>query len=550
MILKWAEERPNDIYLRQIINRQFVDYTYAEVADKALRLVSAFRALGIQPGERIALISKNCAEWFISDLAMMLGNYISVPIFPTAGADTIEHCVTHSDSKLIIVGKLDSPDAINSVTNKLSHIPTISLSYPGTPQGQYTFSQLISEHQPSEERPTHNSEERPTHNDDELMSIVYTSGTSGLPKGAMLTYGSFAWASHQITQHIGLGESERLFSYLPLAHITERVYIFGSSIMSGLQVAFPESLDTFIDDVKMHRPTVFVSVPRLWTLFQQRIQEKLPPAKLNLLLKIPLISGLIKRKLADGLGLNEARVLGCGSAPVSAGLLRWYESIGLNITEAWGMTESFAYSTLNYPYRSDKVGSVGNAAPGIELKIAADDEILVRSKGLFSGYYNNEEATKECFDQNGWLHTGDIGFLDEEGYLTIQGRKKDTFKTAKGKFVSPVPIEKRLFELSNVEMMCLVGSGMPAPILLALPHDFPNFDRKRYEKRVHRVINTINNELESHAKIKGVLMIKEPWSIENGILTPTLKIKRHVLEKKYADIGHDWPSDQLVQWEE
>nr|WP_305369336.1 AMP-binding protein [Photobacterium leiognathi] len=542
MILKWAEERPNDIYLRQIINRQFVDYTFAEVADKALRLVSAFRALGIQPGERIALISKNCAEWFISDLAMMLGNYISVPIFPTAGADTIEHCVTHSDSKLIIVGKLDSPDAINSVTNKLSHIPTISLSYPGTPQGQYTFSQLISEHQLSEERPTHN--------DNELMSIVYTSGTSGLPKGAMLTYGSFAWASHQITQHIGLGESERLFSYLPLAHITERVYIFGSSIMSGLQVAFPESLDTFIDDVKMHRPTVFVSVPRLWTLFQQRIQEKLPPAKLNLLLKIPLISGLIKRKLADGLGLNEARVLGCGSAPVSAGLLRWYESIGLNITEAWGMTESFAYSTLNYPYRSDKVGSVGNAAPGIELKIAADDEILVRSKGLFSGYYNNEEATKECFDQDGWLHTGDIGFLDEEGYLTIQGRKKDTFKTAKGKFVSPVPIEKRLFELSNVEMMCLVGSGMPAPILLALPHDFPNFDRKRYEKRVHRVINTINNELESHAKIKGVLMIKEPWSIENGILTPTLKIKRHVLEKKYADIGHDWPSDQLVQWEE
>ncbi len=542
MILKWAEERPNDIYLRQIINRQFVDYTYAEVADKALRLVSAFRAFGIQPGERIALISKNCAEWFISDLAMMLGNYVSVPIFPTAGADTIEHCVTHSDSKLIIIGKLDSPDAINSVTNKLSHIPTISLSYPGTPQGQYTFSQLISEHQPSEERPTHN--------DDELMSIVYTSGTSGLPKGAMLTYGSFAWASHQITQHIGLGESERLFSYLPLAHITERVYIFGSSIMSGLQVAFPESLDTFIDDVKMHRPTVFVSVPRLWTLFQQRIQEKLPPAKLNLLLKIPLISGLIKRKLADGLGLNEARVLGCGSAPVSAGLLRWYESIGLNITEAWGMTESFAYSTLNYPYRSDKVGSVGNAAPGIELKIAADDEILVRSKGLFSGYYNNEEATKECFDQDGWLHTGDIGFLDEEGYLTIQGRKKDTFKTAKGKFVSPVPIEKRLFELSNVEMMCLVGSGMPAPILLALPHDFPNFDRKRYEKRVHRVINTINNELESHAKIKGVLMINEPWSIENGILTPTLKIKRHVLEKKYADIGHDWPSDQLVQWEE
>lgn len=542
MILQWAEERPTDIYLRQIINREFVDYTYADVADKALRLVSAFRALGIQPGERIALVSKNCAEWFICDLAMMLGSYISVPIFPTAGADTIEHCITHSDSKLVIIGKLDSPDAINSVTQKLSDIPTISFSYPGTPEGKYNFSTLIEQHAPSKERPAHT--------DDELMSIVYTSGTSGLPKGAMLTYGAFAWASHQIINHIGLGETERLFSYLPLAHITERVYIFGSSIMSGLQVAFPESLDTFIDDVKMHRPTIFVSVPRLWTLFQQRIQEKLPPAKLNLLLKIPFVSGLIKRKLADGLGLNEARVLGCGSAPVSAGLLRWYESIGLNITEAWGMTESFAYSTLNHPYRSDKVGSVGNAGPGVELKIAADDEILVRSKGLFAGYYNNDAATKESFDSEGWLHTGDIGFIDEDGYLTIQGRKKDTFKTAKGKFVSPVPIEKRLFELSNVEMMCLVGSGMPAPILLALPHHFPNFDRKRYEKRVHHVIETINRELESHAKIKGVLMIKEPWSIENGILTPTLKIKRHVLEQKYSDIGHDWPSDTLVRWEE
>lgn len=542
MILKWAEERPNAIYLRQIINRQFVDYTYAEVADKALRLVTALRHLGIQPGERVALISKNCAEWFICDLAMMLGSYISVPIFPTAGADTIAHCLTHSDSKLLIIGKLDSPDAVNQVTQQHPELPTISFNYPGTPEGMHTFSSLMHTHQPSTERPSHA--------DDDLMSIVYTSGTSGLPKGAMLTYGAFAWASHHITEHIGLGENERLFSYLPLAHITERVYIFGSSVTSGLQVAFPESLDTFIDDVKMHRPTIFVSVPRLWTLFQQRIHEKLPPAKLNLLLKIPLISGLLKRKLADGLGLNQARVLGCGSAPVSASLLRWYENIGLNITEAWGMTESFAYSTLNYPYRSEKVGSVGNAAPGIELKIAADDEILVRSQGLFAGYYKDEAATTATFDCDGWLHTGDIGFLDEEGYLTIQGRKKDTFKTAKGKFVSPVPIEKRLFELSNIEMLCLVGSGMPGPILLALPHDYPNFDRTRYEKRIHRVINTINNELESHERIKGVLMIKSPWSIENGILTPTLKIKRHLLEQHYADIGHTWPSDQLVQWEQ
>lgn len=382
------------------------------------------------------------------------------------------------------------------------------------------------------------------------MSIVYTSGTSGMPKGAMLTYGAFVWSSQKIIEHISLEANERLFSYLPLAHITERVYIFGSSIMSGLQVAFPESLDTFIDDVKMHRPTIFVSVPRLWTLFQQRIQDKLPQNRLNILLKIPLISTLIKRKLAQGLGLDQARVLGCGSAPVSAGLLQWYESIGLNITEAWGMTESFAYSTLNHPYRSDKIGTVGNAGPGIELKIAADKEILVRSQGLFSGYYNNPQATQESFDNEGWLHTGDIGNLDNDGYLTIQGRKKDTFKTAKGKFVSPVPIEKRFMELGNFEMVCLIGSGMSAPILLAIAHHYPQLNRERYQKKLLDILVKINNELESHQKIKGILMIKEPWSIENGILTPTLKIKRHLLEQDYATIDENWNDEQIIHWQQ
>jgi len=542
MILKWAEERPDEIYLKQIINREFIEYSYAEVADKALSLVTALRGLGLQPGDRIALVSKNCAEWFICDLAMMLGDYISVPIFPTAGADTIEYCVTHSESKAIIGGKLDDPKATQEVIDKLDGLVSISLPYDTAPNCQHQFTPLVEHSDPSEERPQHY--------DDKLMSIVYTSGTSGLPKGAMLTYGAFAWSVQQLINHIGIEKQDRLFSYLPLAHITERVYIFGSSIMGGVQTAFPESLDTFIEDVKMQRPTLFISVPRLWTLFQQRIQDKLPQKKLNFLLKIPFVNSLIKKKLADGLGLDQARVLGCGSAPVSPALLEWYRSVELNITEAWGMTESFAYSTLNYPFRADKIGSVGNAGPGIELKIAEDDEILVRGQGLFSGYYKNDIATQESFNSDGWLHTGDVGSLDVDGYLTIQGRKKDNFKTAKGKFVAPVPIEKKLFEYSRVEMMCLIGLGLPAPILLVVPHDFPNFDRERYARTTKKVVAKMNAQLESHEQIKGVLMIKEPWSIENGILTPTLKIKRHILEQKYHDIGHNWPKDQLVVWEE
>ncbi|EMF7364083.1 AMP-binding protein [Vibrio vulnificus] len=542
MILKWAKERPHEVYLKQIINRQFVEFTYSEVADKALRLVTALKELGAEPGDRIALISKNCAEWFICDLAMMLGDYVSVPIFPTAGADTIEYCITHSESKILIAGKLDDATATQKVIDDLVDVKSIALPYDSAPHCQYQFTTLILQSEPSSDRPQHD--------DDKLMSLVYTSGTSGLPKGAMLTYGAFSWSVQQLINHIGIQPNDRLFSYLPLAHITERVYIFGSSIMGGVPTAFPESLDTFIEDVKMQRPTLFISVPRLWTLFQQRIQDKLPQKRLNFLLKIPFVSGLIKKKLADGLGLDQARVLGCGSAPVSPALLTWYHSVGLNITEAWGMTESFAYSTLNYPFRADKIGSVGNAGPGIELKIAADDEIMVRGKGLFSGYYKNDIATQEAFDKEGWLHTGDIGRLDAEGYLTIQGRKKDTFKTAKGKFVSPVPIENKLFEYSRVEMMCLIGLGLPAPILLVVPHNFPNFDRDRYERTTKRVIAKMNAELESHEQIKGVLMIKDPWSIDNGILTPTLKIKRHVLEQKYHEVGQNWPKDKLVVWEE
>ncbi|AXB32250.1 AMP-dependent synthetase [Vibrio campbellii] len=542
MILKWAAERPDEVYLKQIINRQFVEFTYAEVADQALRLVSALRNLGVQPGDKVALVSKNCAEWFICDLAMMLGDYVSVPVFPTAGADTIEYCVIHSESKALIGGKLDDPAATQQVIESMPDLISIALPYDTAPKCQYQFTEIITDVEPSAERPQHH--------DDKLMSLVYTSGTSGLPKGAMLTYGAFSWSVQQLINHIGIQENDRLFSYLPLAHITERVYIFGSSIMGGVTTAFPESLDTFIEDVKMHRPTLFISVPRLWTLFQQRIQDKLPQKKLNILLKIPLVNSLIKKKLADGLGLDQARVLGCGSAPVSPALLEWYRSVGLNITEAWGMTESFAYSTLNYPFRADKIGSVGNAGPGIELKIADDEEIMVRGKGLFSGYYKNDIATQESFDSKGWLHTGDIGSIDADGYLTIQGRKKDTFKTSKGKFVAPVPIEKKLFEYSRVEMMCLIGLGLPGPILLVVPHDFPNFDKERYARTTRKVIARMNQELESHEQIKGVLMIQEPWSIENGILTPTLKIKRHVLEQKYHELGHNWPKGELVVWEE
>ncbi|MDW6001684.1 AMP-binding protein [Vibrio mangrovi] len=541
-LLKWAESRPNAVYLKQIRHRRFETYTFAQVADHALRLVSALNDLGLKPEDRIAIVSKNCAEWFICDLAIMLGGFVSVPVFPTANADTIDYCITHSECKAAFIGKLDDATSVLEILAQKSQLISISLPYDSAPHCQYQYNQLIHDHQPTDQKPEHN--------DESLMSIVYTSGTSGTPKGAMLSYGGFSWSVNQLSHFIGINSHDRLFSYLPLSHITERVYIFGSSIVSGAQTAFPESLDTFIEDVRMHRPTLFISVPRLWTLFQQRILDTLPQKRLDLLLKIPLVRNIVRNKVAHALGLNKARVLGCGSAPVSPDLLDWYDHLGLKITEAWGMTESFAYSTLNYPYKKSKIGTVGQAGPGITLKIADEGEVWVHGKGVFSGYYKNEQATREVLTEDGWLKTGDIGRLDPEGYLTLLGRKNDTFKTAKGKFVSPVPIEKKLYHASRVEMLCLIGLGLPGPILLVVPHNIPHFDKARYERSARRIVEEVNQELQSHEQIKGVLMVKEVWNIENGILTPTLKIKRHLLEKKYHQLGLHWPKDKFVVWEE
>lgn len=539
-LLQWAQSKPDQCYLRQRASRRFVDYTFAQVAREAQCFVTVLQSLGLEPGDRVALVSKNCAEWFIVDLAIMMGGFISVPIFPTANEETINYCVEHSEAKVIIAGKLDDNSATQAVVHQHPDIVSIALPYSSAPICQKHFRDLLEAAEPYQGLPTHQA--------DDLMSIVYTSGTSGTPKGALLTYGAFVWSVEKLTGVIEATGEDRLFSYLPLAHITERVYIFGTSIMTGACTAFPESLDTFVDDLQAHQPTLFISVPRLWTLFKQRIEEKLPPTKLAVLLAIPFVNRLIKKKIAQGLGLASTRLLGCGSAPVSPALLLWFDRLDLPICEAWGMTETFAYSTLNLPYRRDKVGSVGQAGPGVDIRIAKDDEILVRSKGIFAGYYLQPEATADTFTGE-WLHTGDIGYLDDEGYLFIQGRKKDTFKTAKGKFVAPVPIEKKLADTVRADMLCLIGLGLPAPILLVVSPDISSFDPERYQKSLTDHLQQFNQTLASHEKIKGVLVVESPWSIENGVLTPTLKIKRHVLEQRYHELGQQWPADKIVLWE-
>ena len=540
MLYHWERQCPDRTYLRQTINREYVDFTWGEVADEARRMVTALRHLGLMAGDKVALLSKNCAQWFIADLAMQMGQYVSVPIYPTANVDTIEYVLRHSEAKAIFVGKLD--DWKSQEAGVPADLLRIAFPYDTMP-ASHQWDDLLEAHEPIADSPV----QAP----DSLLSLVYTSGSTGKPKGAMLSVERYAWSCEKLVETVSLSQADRGFSYLPLAHITERVYIYGGSLYGGATIAFPESLDTFIEDVKRCRPTVFISVPRLWAMFRIKIHEKLPQKKLELLLKIPLISGLIKRKLQKGLGLDQARVLGCGSAPVSPALLEWYLSIGLKVTEAWGMTENHAYSTINYPFRADKIGTVGKAGIGVTIKISDEGEILCRCEGMMLGYYKDPEHSAEAIDAEGWLHTGDMGKLDKEGYLTITGRMKDVFKTAKGKYVAPVPIEGLLGQEPIIEQLCVIGYGMPQPIaLVQLAESAMKGNREEVNARLEAARVRVNDQLESHAKIRGILVVKTPWNIENGVLTPTMKIKRHLLEQKYAQVGDRWPSSQVVVWEE
>ncbi|MFQ1648000.1 AMP-binding protein [Aeromonas veronii] len=540
MLYHWERQCPDRTYLRQTINCEYVDFTWGEVADEARRMVTALRHLGLVAGDKVALLSKNCAQWFIADLAMQMGQYVSVPIYPTANVDTIEYVLRHSEAKAIFVGKLD--DWKSQEPGVPADLLRIAFPYDTMP-ASHQWDDLLEAHEPIPDSPV----QAP----DTLLSLVYTSGSTGKPKGAMLSVERYAWSCEKLVETVSLSQADRGFSYLPLAHITERVYIYGGSLYGGATIAFPESLDTFIEDVKRCRPTVFISVPRLWAMFRIKIHEKLPQNKLALLLKIPLISGLIKRKLQKGLGLDQARVLGCGSAPVSPALLEWYLSIGLKVTEAWGMTENHAYSTINYPFRADKIGTVGKAGIGVTIKISDEGEILCRCEGMMLGYYKDPEHSAEAIDAEGWLHTGDMGKLDKEGYLTITGRMKDVFKTAKGKYVAPVPIEGLLGQEPIIEQLCVIGYGMPQPIaLVQLAESAMKGNREEVNARLEAARVRVNDQLESHAKIRGILVVKTPWNIENGVLTPTMKIKRHLLEQKYAQVGDRWPSSQVVVWEE
>ncbi len=522
----WARTRPQSVYLRQPEHGKIREMTWATVWDQTRRMASALLSMGLEAGDRVAIIAKNSAEWFIADFAIQAAGLVSAPVYPTASSETIRYILEHSESKVAFIGKLDDMTLVKSGLPE--DITTIAMPYP-TLHCDHRWQDLIKSHDPLQ------SVARAAL--DDLLTIVYTSGSTGKPKGVELTCRNIAYGGKAPMEKLELRPEDRLISYLPLAHAFERGVIEHGSLYHGASVSFVDSLDTFAEDVRNASPTVFQSVPRLWMKFHSGVLGKMPQRKLDLLLRLPVLGNVVRKKIKTQLGLQNARICISGSAPISPAILHWFEKLGINISEGWGMTETGGASTVNYPYRADKVGTIGDPMPGTEIKISAEGEILIRGDGVFSCYHKEPEKTEEVLS-NGWLHTGDKGEIDSDGYVRITGRVKEIFKTAKGKYVAPVPIESLLFEDQHLEQVCVVGSGLPQPVAITvLSHETTDaVSEHEIRQSLSRSLNRVNAQLERHEQLGGIIVVPDAWTVENELLTPTMKIKRELIEEKYETV--------------
>ncbi|HWS11749.1 MAG TPA: AMP-binding protein [Rhodocyclaceae bacterium] len=544
----WETADPERVVLTQPMGGTEVrEFTWAQVIGEARRMANHLSGLGFAPGARIAILSKNTAHWLISDFAIWLAGFVSVPLYPTLSAGTIRQILEHSGSSLLFVGKLDGwerlkpgiPAELPCISHPLSPHDAIQ-SYPG-------WDEIVARTEPLPGEPM-----RPG---DDLPTIVYTSGTTGTPKGVMHSFAAFAWAAQAGLGRMPIDESARILSHLPLSHVVERTLVEHGLLATGMHVYFAESLETFAADLRRARPTVFITVPRLWMKFQQGVLARIPARRLERLLGIPILRAIVRRKILAALGLDRCGYAGGGAAPMPPELLRWYARLGLNIVEGYGMTENCAVSHITLP-DVPRPGTVGPPYPGVQSRIdPATGEIQMNSGAVMLGYYREPELTRQAFTDDGWLRTADKGTLDPEGNLTITGRLKDLFKTSKGKYVAPAPIEDKLSMHPAVEACCVTGANLAQPLGLAVLTadaakiaDAPT-GRRDLEQSLQAHLKQVNETLDPHERLDCLVVMTEPWTTDSDLITPTFKVKRNRVEERFARHYPRWVgSRRAVVW--
>jgi long-chain acyl-CoA synthetase len=537
------------VYLTQPIgNGQVTDYTWKQTLDQSRRMAAHIKAQGLESGARVAILSKNCAHFFMAELAIWMAGCTTVAIFPTETAETISYVLEHSGASMLFVGKLDTWDA--QKPGVPASLPCIS--FPLAPKNSYEgWDAVVARTKPMTGRVAREGKD--------IAILLYTSGSTGTPKGVMHSFERISKVSELVFKEtmsrIGDIEDNRVLSYLPLAHVFERIWVETASMVAGkTHVFYAESLDTFIADLNRARPTTFISVPRLWLKFQQGVFAKMPPKKLNRLLSIPILSGIVKRKVLKNLGLDQALLAGSGSAPIPAELIHWYRRLGLNMIEGYGMSEDLAYSHNSTP-EINEPGCVGVPLPGVEVRISEEGEILIKSPGQLVGYYKRPDLDAEVFTPDGFFRTGDRGERRADGLLKITGRVKELFKTSKGEYVAPAPIENSLNAHPLVEMSMVSGPGQPAAYALVVlaeserPKQKDPAFRKHVEAELTQLLKEVNAALAGHEKLQLIVIAQQPWTIENGFLTPTMKIRRGRIEGDVAPKVDNWYGGKdKVQW--
>jgi long-chain acyl-CoA synthetase len=530
---KWEINKPNDTFLIQPIDGKYHYFTWKKVGDQARRISNYINSLNLKPNSQIAIISKNCAHWIITDLAIMMSGHTSVPLYANVNGKTAKYILEHSESKLVFIGKLEKYDWEEIKNNIPKSTVQVDFGYYGLNTKIKKWEDIIISTKPIKGSPLRKL--------NEIITIIYTSGTTGIPKGVVLKYSAAALATKNLNLLFPLVETDRFFSYLPLSHIAERALVEHGGIMSGGKIFFAETLDSFVKNLKFCEPTIFFGVPRIYAKFKSKLLSKFPQGLINTILIIPLLNIFFKNLIKKGLGLNKSRICITGAASTPITTLEWFDRFNIKIYEAYGMSENSACSHGNYP-ENIKFGTVGKAMPNTEVQITPIGEIIMKNGCIMEGYFKDQKKTNKVI-KNGFLHTGDKGIIDKDGFLKITGRIKDIFKTSKGKYVSPNLIEMKLSKNKNIEQVCVVGENLNQPLALIILAEGIELNEE-IEDSFKNLHTRINSELEKHEKINKIIILKDNWTIENEILTPTMKIKRNIVEKKYKESYDKWVSDK------